>query len=112
MITSGTVTLLMVVVQAACAGTAGSRTPSGAPPSSAPMARILIMWFSRHRTIGASRALRSRSIGDTGGSHRHSATRTRIRTVPFEAGTRRMEAHKAVQLAMAEIVKALHRGRG
>ena len=36
----------------------------------------------------------------------------RIRTVLFEAGTRRMEALKAAQLAMAEIVEALQRGRG
>jgi len=36
----------------------------------------------------------------------------RIRTVLFEAGTRRMEAQKAAQLATAEIAEALHRGHG
>jgi hypothetical protein len=36
----------------------------------------------------------------------------RIRTVLFDAGTRRLEAPKAAQLAMAEILEALQRGHG
>jgi hypothetical protein len=53
-------------------------------------------------------------IGDGWGlpGRRHLSYEDRIRTVQFEAGTRRMEARKAGQQAMAEIAEALRRGEG
>jgi hypothetical protein len=42
----------------------------------------------------------------------HLSYEDRIRTVLFEAGTRRMGARKAGQQAMAEIVEALPGGEG
>jgi hypothetical protein len=48
--------------------------------------------------------------GDTWGFTPALSYEDRNRTVLFEAGMRRVEAHKAAQLAMAEIVEALHRG--
>ena len=52
------------------------------------------------------------SSSDTWGFTPALSYEDRIRTVLFEAGTRRMEALKAAQLAMTEIVEALHRGHG
>jgi hypothetical protein len=42
----------------------------------------------------------------------HLSYANRIRSVLFDAGTRRMEARKAGQQAMEEIVEALRRGEG
>ena len=66
-----------------------------------------------HLDAGSPTTRNPTTPGDSHPAEAHpGATRTGSKPCLFEAGTRRMEAHKADQLAMAEIVEALHRGHG
>ena len=59
-----------------------------------------------------SRSDQGQPNGETWGFTPSLSHEDRLPTALFEACTRRMEAHKAAQLTMAEIAESVHRGHG